>query len=1357
MPDFVGSVEVPEVAASGVFPISFEREFTVVRDREIAVHAFESVNHKIEQRFILGQPGRRITVRRSKLRESDRTALRDFFAARRGRYEPFTLNLPTGDYSGTSAVTVRFADPRLSWRQVANFIATTGVDLIEQPSGTPSYTVTAERERFPDAGLDAALLGQVQELIPLVRLRVVEQGYPDVWLSDRRVTLTIGGTPRTYVPRVLSVDGIAQGIGGELDDATFTFANADGVMRALANATDLTNAVITYSLFHVATGVKLDFWTGRVERFEGEEGEEFRVYATDGLPLGLDYPRRKIDRQCGWEFNDGANCPYAANGTAGFLSCDKSFGNCTARGMANWFGGVPVSPQGVQIANKSFFGLQRQMINSFSLVNDSIYGAPLQEVYTDSAMPVDCLIASGREENDFYVALGVVGAGPIGGYDADNARHRLDGQPRHGPGALGLRRSFGDHPVANNAPDANSDKFSLGSGNPTVYGAERAAGVAFVEIRRTDPRGVQLSRAQDHTMQAWVTAGLGGWTWTAPGSRNWTAPLVNPIWIAVNMVLRALNVQKSTISNQELVFDVAAAIQAASICDAMAVKVIGAGTEPQFRFRGVVNQVRPLRDWLADVLTNCLGYYTFANGKIRFGIRSNSSAAQAFTQGNVVRDSLTLERFAPEYNELTARFQDEEFAYQQNTIRVEDEQHRKLYQRRSASIDLGGCATKSQAARVALVRLREELGGITAAEYRAARLIRFRTTALALSVEPGMVCSLTHPIWSGEFRVVRWRLNPDYSIDVEARSTADSMYDLTAGPKPSDVVASPVPGELIIDLVPGDVRPISAQAFTIVQPLPVEIASDNSQSVVFELTYDPPQPIGTFGGVRFWVRRLSDGKVFEIGDRDYNGDPNGVGAARYGTARYLVQPPGASSENWEVYLSSRSPVYDKPLVLNGASGTVTPFRAVTVAPVVPVGGAAPAENVASVTGTPIYAAERWGVQGAVTFGSNRASIARAELVIDGPYDLSNNVIAGVTRQQPWAEFVPPLSGSYNYTSDVSWLRAGGQQRYRVLCRVYNAADELTDSPPASSFFTVDPVNMTTQASSVGASVLTEYTVDGVEAWKLNVSWTQANDQDASHTMVYVEYQGSGGTYGPRGLYTQTAPGGGDNGFAQGHIGSILEAVPSSSRSIRVTFVTITRDGRERGSAPQFVLSVFPGVGNLQGARLQNSSVTDSKIASLSVGKLTAGTIAVSVTLTAPTIQVSSGSVVVNIDGSNYVRVQDTAITRVCRMTGTQFIVESTTVPSSVFSALSAGRLVMASFSGQIDLQPTSVALASGGIVSVAGSTVVGSRRTGWSTATGFANRSSFDTTSVTLAGLAERVKALIDDLHVGAGGHGLIG
>lgn len=61
-----------------------------------------------------------------------------------------------------------------------------------------------------------------------------------------------------------------------------------------------------------------------------------------------------------------------------------------------------------------------------------------------------------------------------------------------------------------------------------------------------------------------------------------------------------------------------------------------------------------------------------------------------------------------------------------------------------------------------------------------------------------------------------------------------------------------------------------------------------------------------------------------------------------------------------------------------------------------------------------------------------------------------------------------------------------------------------------------------------------------------------------------------------------------------------------------------------------------------------------------------------------------------------------------------------------------------------------------GEVYVQSSRVLSTRKTGWSTATGTATRTTFATSTVTTEQLAERVKALIDDLDSTAG-HGLIG
>jgi hypothetical protein len=794
MPDYIGNIEVPQIVPSGVFPLTPDFPHDHAQEPHVVVHQFGSANSKVEQRFYQGPGAKRFFIRKSFLKDADRIALRDFWEDHYGSYGSFYYDAPNDDGQGTTRYTCRFANEPLTWEMVSDVVCSVGLTLIEIPSNSPTYTLNQTLTRFPSAALEDALLSQVQEVIPLIKIQPLHPGYPTIHLSDRRCT--IGG--QLYLPRLLDFDGISQSLGNAADEARLTFGNADRVMRDLANDVDLFRASIEFSLFHVGTDIKLDLWKGDIVDWSADSGPEFRVTAADGLyELNLPYPTRRISRTC-WKDLDSPACPAStAGGTNLVTPCDKGFDTprgCRFHNMADHFGGVIAKPQAVRIKDNSTgtWGFGRSSITSVSLVADSIYDQVVPEIYTDSPLPVNCKVAAGREESEFYNALGIVGEGPLGAFGTG---HKLDGQPHHGPNTLGLRTSLG--------ADPNTDPFSLGQGSPTVYGPERAAGTAFLEIRRTDAKGFQPSRLAEHEMQAVVAQGLSGWVWSASGVRSQQV-LTNPIWIIVNMLLRARGLRFADATTCEQYFDVNAAIAAAAICDEQASKLVGSGNETQFKFRGVLQEEKPLRDWIQEILMNCLGYYSFACGKLKLGIRVNSSAVENFTIGNILFQSLQLSTARPAFNHLSANFADEEFDFVANSVSVYDIDHAKLVGGATSplylksNVNLSGTSSKSQAARLISVRLREELGGITPEEWRKARHVAFRTTVLALNVEPGMVCSMTHPDMPdghGEFRVTGWRLNKDYSIDIEGRTTTDSMYDLAIGPKPADVIADPVPEE----------------------------------------------------------------------------------------------------------------------------------------------------------------------------------------------------------------------------------------------------------------------------------------------------------------------------------------------------------------------------------------------------------------------------------------------------------------------------------------------------------------------------------------------------------------------------------
>src|SRR5262249_49630743 len=194
----------------------------------------------------------------------------------------------------------------------------------------------------------------------------------------------------------------------------------------------------------------------------------------------------------------------------------------------------------------------------------------------------------------------------------------VENQPPHDPMHYGGWRGIvGQDP----APDADFFALDQDPWDVVPTGATYSAGLAFAEIRRTDEKGLQLSKVSDRKMVVTVTQGIGGWVWTAPGTATWTPGISNCVWVAVNVCLRGLgrrypSSQTSGIPEMEKYFDVSQAISMAQICDNMVDKLVGTGQEKQFPFRGVLKEQKPLKDWLQEILNCCLGYFTFVDGKL---------------------------------------------------------------------------------------------------------------------------------------------------------------------------------------------------------------------------------------------------------------------------------------------------------------------------------------------------------------------------------------------------------------------------------------------------------------------------------------------------------------------------------------------------------------------------------------------------------------------------------------------------------------------------------------------------------------------------------------------------------------------
>ena len=121
----------------------------------------------------------------------------------------------------------------------------------------------------------------------------------------------------------------------------------------------------------------------------------------------------------------------------------------------------------------------------------------------------------------------------------------------------------------------------------------------------------------------------------------------------------------------------------------------------------------------------------------------------AYTLANSLFQSLRLTPIQAGFEHLVISFADVAYQYQANTAEYCDKSHAAYYGRAGSPLTTQmhsvGCSTLSQALRIAATRTREEIGGVTPAEWRDARTAAWQTTLLGLGNEVGQVVSMTHP------------------------------------------------------------------------------------------------------------------------------------------------------------------------------------------------------------------------------------------------------------------------------------------------------------------------------------------------------------------------------------------------------------------------------------------------------------------------------------------------------------------------------------------------------------------------------------------------------------------------------------
>jgi hypothetical protein len=103
--------------------------------------------------------------------------------------------------------------------------------------------------------------------------------------------------------------------------------------------------------------------------------------------------------------------------------------------MAPYFGAHQADPQGVVIKDDStgFLGFGRNTVTATSILSDTVWGLALPEIWCNSggnplyAFMASALMVAYRDESGYADSLGILSAGPLGGFTASMVVTNADG------------------------------------------------------------------------------------------------------------------------------------------------------------------------------------------------------------------------------------------------------------------------------------------------------------------------------------------------------------------------------------------------------------------------------------------------------------------------------------------------------------------------------------------------------------------------------------------------------------------------------------------------------------------------------------------------------------------------------------------------------------------------------------------------------------------------------------------------------------------------------------------------------------------------------------------------------------------
>jgi hypothetical protein len=243
--------------------------------------------------------------------------------------------------------------------------------------------------------------------------------------------------------------------------------------------------------------------------------------------------------------------------------------------------------------------------------------------------------------------------------------------------------------------------------------------------------------------------------------------------------------------------DVASFNQAATDCDTLVAKYIGASNSKIFECNAIIDTNQKIFDNVSIFLRGMRGIMPFQNGLYRLIFEKDTASVYSIGVDKIVGGiGIASTRKSQTYNKVTARFTNPEANWQPDSITwpPAGSSEESQFLSEDSNVEM---STQIDLPTITSMYAAKDIARIVCLASRKSKLsVSVQTTLDVMEVTVGDIIQLSHPTpaWTNkEFRVNSMQITPDGLVSLNLQEHVDSIYPWETGAEIDPVVQSALP------------------------------------------------------------------------------------------------------------------------------------------------------------------------------------------------------------------------------------------------------------------------------------------------------------------------------------------------------------------------------------------------------------------------------------------------------------------------------------------------------------------------------------------------------------------------------------